>query len=98
MSKLDFITYLKSTLVSKSSKLKNAQPPNLEAARKLDRIVATAEKISDGYWLRIASLYEPLAPKLQLAIMHLNADIIAGQATPTDFDSYISRLVSDLSA
>lgn len=35
MSKLDFATYLKSILVSESSKLKNAQPPNLDVARKL---------------------------------------------------------------
>jgi hypothetical protein len=97
MSKISFTTYLKSILVSESSKLKSAQPPNLEAARKLDRIVATAENISDGYWVRIEPLYEPFAPKLQLAVMHLNADIIAGQVILHDFDSYISHLVSELS-
>lgn len=62
-----------------------------------DRVVATAENISNGYWARIEPLYEPFAPKLQLAVRDLNKAIIAGEQVP-DFDSYISRLVSDLAA
>lgn len=96
-TKIDFITYLKATLVSASSKLKSAQPADLATARRLDEIVRSAENISSGYWAKIEPLYEPFAPRLQLAVMHLNADIIAGQAAVPDFDSYIARLVSELS-
>jgi hypothetical protein len=96
-TKIDFITYLKATLVSASSKLKSAQPAYLATARRLDEIVRSAENISSGYWAKIEPLYDPLAPKLQLAVMHLNADIIAGQVILHDFDSYISHLVSELS-
>jgi hypothetical protein len=41
-TKIDFITYLKSTLVSASSKLKSAQPPDLNTAVRLDQIVRTS--------------------------------------------------------
>jgi hypothetical protein len=95
-NKLDFITYLKSTPTAASSKRLAAEPPDTTAAGRLDQIVRTAEDISSGYWAKLAPLYDPLAPKLQLAVMHLNADIIAGKTVP-DFDSYIELLVSELS-
>ncbi|MDH2406844.1 hypothetical protein QCM77_44500 [Bradyrhizobium sp. SSUT18] len=45
----------------------------------------------------MAPLYEPLlAPKLQLAIMHLNADLIAGQRAAPDFDTYFAMRSADL--
>jgi hypothetical protein len=53
-NKIDFITYLKSTLTAASSKLQSAQPPDLDTARRLDQIVRTAEDISTGHWARIA--------------------------------------------
>ncbi len=93
--KLDFITYAKSTLVTASSKLQSAQPPDLDTARRLDQIVRTAEDISTGYWAKIEPLYQPFAPKLQLAVRHLNADIVAGQSI-LDFDAYIGALASNL--
>ncbi|WP_439366034.1 hypothetical protein ACNJYD_08930 [Bradyrhizobium sp. DASA03005] len=96
MSKLDFITYLKSTLTAASAKLLAGNPTDRATAGRLDQIVRTAENISDGYWARIAQLYDPFAPKLQLAVMHLNADIIADQKIARDFDSYIELLVAEL--
>ena len=94
-TKIDFITYAKAMLVTASSKLKSAQPPDIDTARRLDQIVRTAEDISTGYWAKIEPLYEPFAPKLQLAVRHLNADIVAGQ-TASDFDEYIGSLVTAL--
>jgi hypothetical protein len=88
--------YLKATLASASSKLKSSQPADLATARWLDETVRSAESISSAYWAKIEPLYEPLAPELQLAVMHLNADIIAGQALP-GFYSYTAQLVSELS-
>jgi len=81
-TKIDFITYLKSTLTAASSKLQSALSPDIETAGRLDQIVRTAENISSGYWAKIEPLYEPFAPKLQLAVRHLNNDIIAGQSVP----------------
>ena len=96
-SKLDFITYAKSMLVTASTKLKSETPPNNNIAGRLDTIARTAENISDGYWARIEPLYEPFALKLQLAIRDLNKAIIAGQQVP-NFDAYISALVAHLAA
>ena len=96
-NKIDCLTYLKSTLSSDSSKLLSAQPPDTATAGRLDQIVRTAENISDGYWARIEPLYDPFAPKLQLAVRDLNKAIIAGQRVP-DFDTYVSALVSNLAA
>jgi hypothetical protein len=68
-TKIDFITYLKSTLTAASSKLQSAQSPDLDMARRLDEIVRTAENISSGFWTTIEPLYEPFVPKLQLAVI-----------------------------
>lgn len=96
MSKLDFITYLKGTLAAASTKLLAGDPANTATAGRLNQIVRTAENISGGYWARIAPLYDPFAPKLQLVVRNVNSDIIAGQKTAPDFDSYIALLVSEL--
>ncbi|MDH2341550.1 hypothetical protein [Bradyrhizobium sp. SSUT77] len=96
-NKLDFITYLKSTLTAASTKLLTADPRNTDTAGRLNQIVRTADdNVSDGHWLRMAPLYEPFAPKLQLAVMHLNADIIAGQRAAPDFDTYFGMLAADV--
>ena len=92
-NKLDFITYLKSTLAAASTRALAEQPPNIEVACRLDRIVRTAENISDGYWAQFEPLYEPFAPKLQLAVMQLNAAVVTWQGVP-DFDAYVAVLAT----
>lgn len=95
--KFNFITYLKSTLTTTSTKLLAANPANTDTAGRLDQIVRTAEdNVSDGHWARIAPLYEPFAPKLQLAVMHINADLIAGRKTAPDFHAYFALIASEL--
>lgn len=89
-NKLDFITYTRSLLQNASSKQSNAA-----IAGRLDAIARSAENISDGYWTRLAPLYEPFSPTLQLGVKNLNDGIIAGQNVP-NFDAYISTLVSNL--
>ncbi|MGY4502377.1 acetylglutamate kinase [Bradyrhizobium sp. GM24.11] len=97
MSKLDFITYLRSTLTAASTKLLAANPNDRATAGRLNQIVRTADdNVSDGHWAQIAPLYEPFAPKLQLAVMHLNADIVAGQRAAPDFDTYFGMLAADV--
>jgi hypothetical protein len=49
-----------------------------------------------GHWERVAPLYDPFAPKLELAVMHLNADIIAGLKVAPDFDTYFALLASEV--
>ncbi len=94
---IDFTTYLKSQLVKASSKLINKNPPDIYVAGQLDRIVATAEFIPSGYWIKIQPLYEPFAPKLQQAVHDLNKDLVSGAATVPDFNSYIELLVGKIS-
>ena len=95
--KLDFIKYLISTLAAASTKLLAATPANADTAGRLNQIVRTADdNVSDGHWARIAPLYEPLAPKLELAVMHVNADIIAGREARAC--SYILRAACGRSA
>ncbi|MGY4364062.1 hypothetical protein ACVW1A_000127 [Bradyrhizobium sp. LB1.3] len=96
-SKIDFITYLKSTLAAASAKLLAANPTDRATAGRLDQIVRSAEdNVSDGHWAQIAPFFDPLSPKLQLAVMHLNADIIAGQKAAPDFDTYFGMLAADI--
>lgn len=95
--RIDFETFLKAQLVKASSKLKNKNPPDVYVAGQLDRIVATAEFISSGYWQKLEKLYEPFAPKLQLAVKHLNEDLVSGSATALNFDAYIALLVEKIS-
>lgn len=97
MSKLDFITYLKSTLTAASAKLLAASPTNRATAGRLDQIVRTADdNVSNGHWAQISPLYEPFAPKLQLAVMHLNADIISGLKSVPDFDTYFALIAAEV--
>ncbi|MDH2350868.1 hypothetical protein QCM80_09330 [Bradyrhizobium sp. SSUT112] len=96
--KLDFITYLKSTLTAASAKLLASNPTDRATAGRLDQIVRTAENISDGYWLRIAPAYQspwPIAAELLRSVSQLNASIIAGQSV-ANFDAYIALLVAAL--
>jgi hypothetical protein len=97
-NKLDFITYLKSTLTAASTKLLAANPNDRATAGRLDQIARTAENISSGYWARIAPVYEgpwPTAPELLRSVAQLNANIIAGQNV-ANFDAYIALLVAAL--
>lgn len=95
--KLEFIAYLKSKLTAASTKLLAANPANTDSAGRLDHIVRTADdNVSDGHWARIAPLYEPFAPKLQLAVMHLNADIIAGLKVAPNFDTYFALIAAEV--
>ena len=91
------MTYLKSIAARDSSKLKSETPPNLEAARRLDHIVATAENIEDGHWLRLAPLYEPFAPVLMKGVRDLNVDIVSGVLPALTFPEYVTRLVERVS-
>lgn len=96
-TKLDFINYLTSTLTAASTKLLAANPTNTDTAGRLNKIVRTADdNVSDGHWARIVPLYEPFAPKLQLAVMHLNADIIAGLKSAPDFNTYFSLIAAEV--
>ena len=97
MSKLEFITYIKSRLVTASSECKSAQPPDFGAAGRLDHIVRTAELLNDGYWNRLAGLYDPLSPVLMHAVTTLNAEITAGVYPTVTFDEYVSLLVAGVS-
>lgn len=95
-AKIDFIKFLTGTLTAASTKLLAANPNDTAAAGWLNQIVRTAENVSDGYWQRIAPLYDSFAPKLQLTVRHINTDIVAGQKAAPDFDSYVALLVSEL--
>jgi hypothetical protein len=94
-AKIDFIKFLTGTLTAVSTKLLAANPINRATAGRLDQIVRTADdNVSDGHWARIGPLYEPFAPKLQLAVMHLNSDIIAGLKSVPDFDNYFALIAA----
>ncbi|MGY3079697.1 hypothetical protein ACVWZZ_006105 [Bradyrhizobium sp. LM6.10] len=95
-AKIDFIKFLTGTLTAASTRLLAANPTNTATAGRLDQIVRTAEDISSGYWAKIEPLYEPFAPKLQLAVRHINSDILAGQKAAADFESYVTLLISEL--
>lgn len=93
---LDCQTYITSLLTNASSKAVNKNPPDLHIAQTLNRIVASAEPISSGYWNRIQPYWEPFAPKLHLAIKEINDGLTAGADTPSTFGEYISQLAEKL--
>ncbi|WFT94386.1 hypothetical protein QA633_40060 [Bradyrhizobium barranii] len=96
-AKIDFIKFLTATLTAASTKLLAANPANTATAGRLNQIVRTADdNVSEGHWARIAPLYDPLSPKLQLAVMHINADLIAGLRSVPDFDAYFALIAAEV--
>jgi len=87
---------LKSKLNSEFTKLTTGETPNLPAAQKVQRIVLTAENVSDGYFAKIEPFFEPVSPKFLLMVKVLNEGIISGVTSATDFDEYVSLLVTAL--
>jgi hypothetical protein len=75
-TKIDCLTYLKSKLANEFTKLSTGATPNVPAAQNIQRLVGTAENISDGYFGIIEPLFEPVTPKFMLLVRNLNDSII----------------------
>jgi hypothetical protein len=97
-TKIDCVVYLKSKLASEFTKLTSGPDQNIDAAQKVQRLFLSAENISDGYFAKIKPWYEPVAPKFLLTVKALNESIINGGTSASNFDEYISELVSALQA
>jgi hypothetical protein len=76
-TKIDCVIYLKSKLESEFTKLWTGKTPNIPAAQKIQRLVLTAENISDGYFAKIEPFYEPVSPKFMLMV-----NVSAGTLNP----------------
>jgi hypothetical protein len=96
MSKIDCLVYLKSTLENQFTKLTTGESPNLPAAQNVQRLIGTAENISDGFFAQISPFYEPITPKMMLLVKVLNEGIINGTASAANFDEYVKSLVTAL--
>ncbi len=95
-TKIDCVIYLKSKLENEFTKLSTGKTPNIPAAQKIQRLVLTAEDISDGYFAKIERFYEPVSPKFMLMVKVLNEGIISGVSSATDFDEYVGLQVTAL--
>jgi hypothetical protein len=97
MSKLDCVVYLKSKLHYEFTRLTAGPAPDRPAAQRVQRLVLTAANISDGFFVKIEPLFDPVTPKFLLTVKALNEAIIRGTAV-ADFDEYITLLVAALQA
>jgi hypothetical protein len=95
-TKIDCLVYLKSKLANDFTKLTTGDSPNLPAAQNVQRLVGTAENISDGYFAIIEPLFDPVTPKFMLLVRNLNHSIITGTSSPANFDEYVKLLVTAL--
>jgi hypothetical protein len=96
MSKIDCLSYLKSTLENQFTKLTTGDTPNLPAAQNVQRLVTTAHGIDDGFFAHIEPFYDPVTPKFMLLVSNLNYSIINGTATAANFDEYVKLLAAAL--
>jgi hypothetical protein len=95
-TKIDCVTYLKSTLTTAFTKPTVGPSPNIPAAQRIQRLVLSAESISDGYFAKIEPFFEPVSPKFMLMVKVLNEAIISGSSSAANFDEYIALLVTAL--
>jgi len=97
-TKIDCLTYLKSTLQIQFTKLTTGDSPNLPAAQNIQRLMGTAHGIYDGFFAIIEPLFDPVTPKFMLLVRNLNDSIITGTSSPANFDEYVKLLVTALQA
>ena len=95
-TKIDCVIYLKSKLENEFKKLSTGETPNIPAAQRIQRLVLTAENISDGYFAKIEPFFEPVSAKFLLMVKVLNEGIISGSSSAADFDEYVALLVTAL--
>jgi hypothetical protein len=95
-TKIDCVTYLKSTLTTAFTKPTVGPSPNIPAAQRIQHLVLSAESISDGYFAKIEPFFEPVSPKFMLMVKVLNEAIISGSSSAANFDEYMALLVTAL--
>ncbi|MGZ4965251.1 MAG: hypothetical protein ACXWC8_22065 [Limisphaerales bacterium] len=59
-TKIDCVIYLKSKLENEFTKLSTGAP-DIPAAQRIQRIVLTAENVSDGYFAKLEPFFEPVS-------------------------------------
>lgn len=69
---------------------------NLLAARRLQRISATATELLSGHYGKLAPFYEPLTPNFLAAVSAVNNAIVNDTATADTFNDYVGLLVVEL--
>jgi hypothetical protein len=94
-AKIDCLVYLKEKLSNEFTKLITGENPDLQAAQNIQRLVTTAENISDGFFAQI----EPCLPSQWIhTVQTLNKSIISGESSAANFDEYVVLLVKALQA
>jgi hypothetical protein len=97
-AKIECAHYLTSILANAFTTLTSGPIPDLLAAQRIQRLVSTAEGISDGYFAQIEPFYEPITPKFILTVQTVNDSVISGGSSVAHFDDYIATLVAALQA
>jgi hypothetical protein len=69
---------------------------DLPAARKLQRITATATELLSGHYAKLAPFYDPLTPRFMTAVGAVNSAIVNGTADAGTFNDYVGLLVAEL--
>src|SRR5260370_38580869 len=95
-TKIDCVTYIKSTLTPAFTKPTVGPSPNIPAAQSIQRLVLSAESISDGYFAKIEPFFEPVSPKFMLMVKVLNEAIISGRSSSANLDEYMVWLAKEM--
>jgi hypothetical protein len=96
MSKLECAHYLTSILANAFTKLTSGPTPDLQGAQRVQRLVSTADGISDGRFSQISPFY--FTSKFMLTVQTLNESVISGGSPVTDFNEYVAALATALQA
>jgi hypothetical protein len=95
-SKIDFTVYIKGTLNRQLATLLAAD--DVQGAQNVQRFLRTSDHIHDGYFGSIAPAFEPIPPKLMLAVQTLNNAIVTGTSSPANFNEYALAVLAALQA
>ena len=71
---------------------------NLPAARRLQRILATADELLSGHYAKLAPFYDPLTPRFMSAVDAVNSAIVNGRASATTFNDYVALILTELNS
>jgi hypothetical protein len=96
MSKLNFIVYVKGKLNHSLTTLIAAN--DAQGAQNVQRFLRTSDHIDDGYYSRFASDFDPITPKLMLAVQALNNSIVGGTSSPANFNEYALAVLAAVQA
>ena len=93
-TKIDFKVYVKGKLNHQLATLLAVN--DLERAQRVQRILLSDDHIHSGTFSLFEPYFEPITPKLMLAVQNLNNEIATGTSSPANFHKYTLAILAAL--